>query len=219
MSGARLLPSTIAGHSAYVVPTEGGNFCLFVATLGTACAPPFTDARPAFLVAAYPNPGSTAGPTVFGLAKDGVSSVTFSLNGTKHTAPVEQNVFEYTGTPSANRPHLGRSAWSRENGLGDFTHQPSEWASLTASEGFESCPMRCTPVALITTFAPQRGTFGCPLARCGGHHHHLVCDSCHRVVEVTECDLDAWLDGVVRQHGFVATGHHVEITGLCADCR
>jgi len=55
---------------------------------------------------------------------------------------------------------------------------------------------------------------------CGdGHHHHLVCESCHRVVEVKECDLDGWLDGVVRQHGFVATGHHVEITGLCADCR
>lgn len=55
---------------------------------------------------------------------------------------------------------------------------------------------------------------------CGeGHHHHLVCERCHRVVEVTECDLGDWLDGVVRQHGFVATDHHVEITGLCAECR
>jgi len=52
-----------------------------------------------------------------------------------------------------------------------------------------------------------------------GHHHHLVCESCHHVVEVSECDLDDWLDGVARQAGFVATGHHVEITGLCAECR
>src|SRR5581483_4993231 len=55
---------------------------------------------------------------------------------------------------------------------------------------------------------------------CGeGHHHHLVCEHCHRVVEVEECDLGKWLDGVAQEHGFVATGHQVEITGLCADCR
>jgi Fur family ferric uptake transcriptional regulator len=51
------------------------------------------------------------------------------------------------------------------------------------------------------------------------HHHHLVCEGCHRVVEVEECGLGDWLDGVARRHGFVATGHRVEIAGLCADCR
>lgn len=55
---------------------------------------------------------------------------------------------------------------------------------------------------------------------CGeGHHHHLLCERCHRVVEVEECDLDDWLDGVARRHGFVTTDHRVEITGVCADCR
>ena len=55
---------------------------------------------------------------------------------------------------------------------------------------------------------------------CGeAHHHHLLCERCHRVVEVEECDLDEWLDRVVRRHGFVTTDHRVEITGLCADCR
>lgn len=55
---------------------------------------------------------------------------------------------------------------------------------------------------------------------CGsGHHHHLVCSSCHRIVEVTQCGLDDWLGEVAARHGFVATGHEVEITGLCADCR
>lgn len=51
------------------------------------------------------------------------------------------------------------------------------------------------------------------------HHHHLVCSSCHRVVEVEECGLEAWLDAVTAQHGFVPTGHRVEITGLCGACR
>ena len=55
---------------------------------------------------------------------------------------------------------------------------------------------------------------------CGdGHHHHLVCTRCHRVVEVGECDLGGWLDDVASRHGFVATDHRVEIAGLCADCR
>ncbi len=51
------------------------------------------------------------------------------------------------------------------------------------------------------------------------HHHHLVCSSCHRVVEVEQCGLDDWLATVAARHGFVATDHEVEITGLCAACR
>ena len=50
------------------------------------------------------------------------------------------------------------------------------------------------------------------------HHHHLVCSSCHRVVEVEQCGLGSWLDTVTKQHGFVATDHRVEITGLCSAC-
>lgn len=56
--------------------------------------------------------------------------------------------------------------------------------------------------------------------RCAeGHHHHLVCSGCHRVVELSECELDPWLERVSSQHGFVATGHRLEVAGLCAACR
>jgi Fur family ferric uptake transcriptional regulator len=55
---------------------------------------------------------------------------------------------------------------------------------------------------------------------CGdAHHHHLLCERCHRVVEVQECGLDDWVAAAAKQHGFVATDHRVEIVGLCADCR
>ena len=54
---------------------------------------------------------------------------------------------------------------------------------------------------------------------CGDeHHHHLLCEKCHRVVEVQECGLDDWV-AAAKRHGFVATEHRVEIVGLCADCR
>jgi Fur family ferric uptake transcriptional regulator len=55
---------------------------------------------------------------------------------------------------------------------------------------------------------------------CGqGHHHHLVCSSCHRVVELADCGLDPWLERISRAHGFVTTGHRLEVSGLCAACR
>jgi Fur family ferric uptake transcriptional regulator len=55
---------------------------------------------------------------------------------------------------------------------------------------------------------------------CGaGHHHHLVCTGCHRVVEVDDCGLEPWLAEVAARHDFVATGHSVELAGVCADCR
>ena len=55
---------------------------------------------------------------------------------------------------------------------------------------------------------------------CGDHHHHhLVCSHCHRVVELADCELDGWLTRVSEAHGFVATSHRLEATGLCAGCR
>ncbi len=55
---------------------------------------------------------------------------------------------------------------------------------------------------------------------CGDeHHHHLLCERCHRVVELQECDLDGWVAAAASRHGFVATDHRVEISGLCRDCR
>jgi Fur family ferric uptake transcriptional regulator len=55
---------------------------------------------------------------------------------------------------------------------------------------------------------------------CGDeHHHHLVCSNCHRVVELVECELEPWLERVSAAHGFVATGHRLEVAGVCGDCR
>lgn len=51
------------------------------------------------------------------------------------------------------------------------------------------------------------------------HHHHLTCSKCHRVVEIDQCGLGEWVDEVSRRHGFVATDHRIEVTGLCKTCR
>ena len=50
------------------------------------------------------------------------------------------------------------------------------------------------------------------------HHHHLVCRSCGRTVEVAGPAVEAWADRVAGEHGFADVSHTLEIVGTCADC-
>ena len=55
---------------------------------------------------------------------------------------------------------------------------------------------------------------------CGtGHHHHLVCSECHRVIELPGCPAEEWIASRARRRGFAVTGHRLEVTGVCAGCR
>ncbi|MGY1740660.1 Fur family transcriptional regulator [Blastococcus sp. SYSU D01050] len=56
--------------------------------------------------------------------------------------------------------------------------------------------------------------------RCSSrHHHHLVCRSCGRTVEVEGPAVERWADEVAGEHGFADVSHTLEIFGTCADCR
>lgn len=52
----------------------------------------------------------------------------------------------------------------------------------------------------------------------GGHHHHLVCRSCGRTVEVEGPAVERWADAIATEHGFVDIVHTMEIFGTCAGC-
>jgi Fur family ferric uptake transcriptional regulator len=55
--------------------------------------------------------------------------------------------------------------------------------------------------------------------RCSaGHHHHLVCRSCGRTVEVAGPTVEAWADRVAAEHGFREVSHTLEVFGVCAEC-
>jgi len=55
--------------------------------------------------------------------------------------------------------------------------------------------------------------------RCStGHHHHLVCRSCGRTVEVEGPTVERWAERVAAAHGFGEVSHTLEIFGTCADC-
>lgn len=51
-----------------------------------------------------------------------------------------------------------------------------------------------------------------------GHHHHLVCSGCSRVIEFDECALGDLPARIARRFGFRVEGHLLELYGVCADC-
>jgi len=55
--------------------------------------------------------------------------------------------------------------------------------------------------------------------RCSdGHHHHLVCRSCGRTVEVSGPAVERWANAVAAEHGFREVSHDLEIFGTCGSC-
>ena len=51
----------------------------------------------------------------------------------------------------------------------------------------------------------------------GGHHHHLVCESCGKAIEI-EPPLEEWIRQVAADSGYSVTRHVLEIFGTCPDC-
>lgn len=55
--------------------------------------------------------------------------------------------------------------------------------------------------------------------RCStGHHHHLVCRTCGRTVEVAGPTVERWADRIAAEHGYQQPNHTIEITGICPAC-
>lgn len=67
--------------------------------------------------------------------------------------------------------------------------------------------------------AMQHGHGTCWRKCAPGHHHHLTCDRCHRVVEVHDCGVGEWASRIADQHGFADVRHVVELRGTCERCR
>jgi Fur family transcriptional regulator, ferric uptake regulator len=50
------------------------------------------------------------------------------------------------------------------------------------------------------------------------HHHHLVCRSCGRTVEVADPPVERWAAKVAAEHGFADVQHELEVFGTCGPC-
>jgi Fur family ferric uptake transcriptional regulator len=52
-----------------------------------------------------------------------------------------------------------------------------------------------------------------------GHHDHLICTQCGRIVEF-ECEkIEKMQESIARQKGFKVVHHKLELYGVCKQCR
>jgi len=52
-----------------------------------------------------------------------------------------------------------------------------------------------------------------------GHHHHLICTECSRIVEIEECFPPDLQSKIARDNGFQRVTHKLEFFGICPDCQ
>ena len=52
----------------------------------------------------------------------------------------------------------------------------------------------------------------------GSHHHHLICRSCGKTVEISADPVEQWAREVAAANGFTQPEHVVDVFGYCADC-
>ena len=56
--------------------------------------------------------------------------------------------------------------------------------------------------------------------RCApAHHHHLICETCGRAVELTSLATERWVEAAAQEHGYALISHQLEILGRCPGCQ
>jgi Fur family transcriptional regulator, ferric uptake regulator len=51
------------------------------------------------------------------------------------------------------------------------------------------------------------------------HHHHLVCERCGSVSEISDARVERAVRTMAVESGFRAREHHLEIVGVCKQCQ
>lgn len=52
-----------------------------------------------------------------------------------------------------------------------------------------------------------------------GRHHHLVCNKCGKMIELSESELFPLEKSIMKNQGFKADLTHLAIFGLCSSCQ
>jgi Fur family ferric uptake transcriptional regulator len=52
-----------------------------------------------------------------------------------------------------------------------------------------------------------------------GHHDHLICTGCGKIVEFENEDIERLQEQVASRNGFAIKTHKLELYGLCSHCR
>jgi Fur family ferric uptake transcriptional regulator len=52
----------------------------------------------------------------------------------------------------------------------------------------------------------------------GGHHDHLICLGCGKIIEFEDNPLETLQNGIAQRYSFKIFHHRMELYGQCADC-
>lgn len=135
-----------------------------------------------------------------------------------------------TQHPGAHRIRTPQRMTRQRVAVGDILSRVSEFKS--AQEIHDELRHKGDTIGLTTVYRTLqsmvetgevdaiRTTLGeTAYRRCSdGHHHHLVCRSCGRAVEVSGPAVEAWASRVAVENGFRDVSHDLEIFGTCSDC-
>jgi len=50
-------------------------------------------------------------------------------------------------------------------------------------------------------------------------HDHMICDQCRELIEFRNQEISDLIEKIVATHGFLKTGHRLEVYGTCEKCR
>lgn len=94
---ARVIGQLQSGQNIYIITTKSNDLCFVVGPPHPEwnCDDPLSQAHPSTVFLYGQDPNIT--PPTFGIAVDGVTSVSFEANGQEVTVPVKNNVWMYPG--------------------------------------------------------------------------------------------------------------------------
>jgi len=52
-----------------------------------------------------------------------------------------------------------------------------------------------------------------------GEHHHLICQNCGKIEDVTDCNIGALEKEISQKKNFLVKQHSLEFFGLCGNCQ
>ncbi len=51
------------------------------------------------------------------------------------------------------------------------------------------------------------------------HHDHMICDSCGKIIEFEDEEIEKKQLIIADRHSFKLTGHSMQLYGICKDCQ
>jgi hypothetical protein len=115
---SRFVGTLPSGKRVYVVPTTKGRLCVVLAGSAESCGSPLTQNEPVTFTIVWDGPGDRG--YAYGVARNGVVSVSFNAGARRVTLPVEHNFFAYETEPRDSPPGFGAVTVT----LADGTTQP-----------------------------------------------------------------------------------------------